>query len=109
MLFYLDKEKDYFEYSKKDITKILKRVIDDGKGIEVNTSSFYYEVNGLTPSIDILKLYHELGGEIITIGSDSHKKEQLGARILDIKLILKEIGYEYFCTFEEMKPIFHKL
>lgn len=106
---YLDKEQDLFEYSKDEITKILKFIIKDGKGIEVNTSSFNYGVNGLTPSIEILKLYHELGGTIITIGSDSHKKEHLGKNIEYIKDVLRGIGYKAFCTFEAMKPIFHDL
>ena len=57
------------------ITEILKTVIQDGKGIEINTSSRRYGLKDSTPSRDILKLYKELGGKIITIGSDSHKPE----------------------------------
>ena len=100
---------DYFEHSKEDITKILKKVIEDGKGIEVNTSSFRYGIDGLTPSIEILKLYHELGGTIITIGSDSHKPEHLGEQVKEMMTVLKEIGYQYICTFEKMEPIYHNL
>lgn len=106
---YLDKEVDMFEYSKDKIVKILKKVIEDNKGIEINTSSVRYGINGLTPSIEILKLYHELGGKIITIGSGSHKPEHLGFHIKESKKILKDIGYTHFCTFDKMKPIFHKL
>ena len=67
------------------ITKILKTVIEDGKGIEVNTSSFRYGLTDLTPSRDVLRLYKELGGKIITIGSDSHQEEHLGHQIEEIK------------------------
>ena len=84
-------------------------VIADGKGIEFNTSYHRYGLKNTTPSIDILKLYKELGGEIITIGSDSHKPEHLGAYIDEAKGILKEIGFTRFCTFEKMKPIFYEL
>lgn len=98
-----------FEKVKDIITEILKIVIQDGKGIEVNTSSYYYKLNDLTPSMNILKLYYELGGKIITIGSDSHKKIQLGSYIDEVKEILKNIGFKYYCTYENMKPIFHKL
>lgn len=70
-----------FEKVKPIITEILKTVIADGKGIEVNTSNHRYGIADMTPSRDILKLYRELGGTIITIGSDSHKKEHLGAYI----------------------------
>lgn len=106
---YVDDKSDYFEYCKKDIEKILKYIIEDGKGIEVNTSSFLYKVDGLTPSIEIINLYHRLGGRIITIGSDSHGPERLGSHIKYIRKILKEIGFENFCTFDKMIPIFHKL
>ncbi|WP_192988325.1 histidinol-phosphatase HisJ family protein [Carnobacterium mobile] len=106
---YLDKEVDLFEYSKDKIMKILKKVIADNKGIELNTSSVRYEINGFTPSIEILKLYHELGGKIITIGSDSHKPEHLGFHIKESKKLLKDIGFTHFCTFDKMEPIFHKL
>ena len=66
-----------FEKVKPIITKILKIVIQDGKGIEINTSSRRYGLKDSTPSRDILKLYKELGGKIITIGSDSHKSENI--------------------------------
>ncbi|QIK70259.1 histidinol-phosphatase HisJ family protein [Erysipelothrix sp. HDW6C] len=106
---YLDKETDAFDAHKAMITKILEVVIADGKGIEVNTSSHRYGINGITPSIEILKLYRALGGRIITIGSDSHKKEHLGAYIQSSRAILKELGFTEYCTFSKMEPIFHKL
>lgn len=94
---------------KKIIAEILKIVIADGKGIEVNTSSHRYGLKDLTPSRDILRLYKELGGNIITIGSDSHEKDHLGTHIREARKELAELGFEYFCTFEKMKPSFHKL
>ena len=54
------------------IQLIFKTIIPKGKGIEVNTSGFAYGLDSAMPSIDILKLYKELGGEIITVGSDAH-------------------------------------
>lgn len=98
-----------FEKTKPVITEILKTAIADGKGIEINTSSHRYGLDDLTPSTEILKLYRKLGGRIITIGSDSHKKEHLGAYIDETKKILKELGFTEFCTFEKMNPIFHTL
>lgn len=89
--------------------EILTTVIADGKGIEVNTSCFRYGLPDLTPSAQILKLYRDLGGEIITLGSDSHKKEHLGQHIRKAAGMLKELGFTSFCTFDKMKPIFHAL
>lgn len=58
---------------------------------------------------EILKLYRELGGEIITIGSDSHRPEHLGAYIRETEDLLKEMGFKWFCTYKEMEPTFYKL
>lgn len=97
------------------IAGILKIVIADGKGIELNTSSVRYKIHNaqgeqeLTPSREILALYKELGGRIITIGSDSHKPEHLGAYITEQRQELKKLGFKEICTFEKMQPIFHKL
>ena len=98
-----------FEKLKPILTKILKTVIADEKGIEVNTSSNRYGLKDLTPSRDILKLYKELGGKIITIGSDSHKPEHLGAFVDETKEELKALGFEQICTFDKMKPVYHNL
>ncbi|MCF0108749.1 MAG: histidinol-phosphatase HisJ family protein [Erysipelotrichaceae bacterium] len=98
-----------FEKIKPMIEQILKQVIADGKGIEVNTSHVRYKLSDTTPSQDILKLYKELGGTIITIGSDSHKEEHLGAYIDEAKAMLKDLGFTHYCTFEQMQPIYHEL
>ena len=98
-----------FEKIKPILTEIFNIVINDNKGIEINTSSHRYGLTDLTPSKDILKLYKELGGTIITIGSDSHKPEHLAAYIDETKDILKELGFSSFCTYNRMKPNYHKL
>ncbi|MCF0105150.1 MAG: histidinol-phosphatase HisJ family protein [Holdemanella sp.] len=105
-----DKQGKYpFEKVKPIIEKILRKVIQDGKGIEINTSSRQYGLDDLTPSRAILKLYKELGGTILTIGSDSHKTETLGTDLDYTKKELLKLGFETYCTFDCMKPIFHNL
>ncbi len=91
------------------IRDILKEIILKGKGIEVNTSGFRYGLNSTNPSIDILKLYKDLGGEIITVGSDAHSKEHIGYRIKETYDLLRDLGYKYITIFEKMEPIFIKL
>ena len=61
------------------------------------------------PATPILKLYKELGGEIITIGSDSHREAHLGSNVEYVREILKSLGYKYFATFDKMKPVFNTL
>ena len=91
------------------VAEILKTAIQDGKGIELNTSSWRYGLTDTTPSREILKLYRDLGGEILTMGSDAHNPKYLAAHFDEGKEILRSLGYTSFCTFEKMKPVFHTL
>lgn len=100
---------DGFVHHRDMIERILRRVIADGKGIELNTSSIRYGLDSLMPDRRILEMYRELGGRVLTVGSDSHKKEHLGAYIKEMKPILSEIGFKEFCTFTKMEPEFHPL
>ena len=99
-----------FEKVKDIVAEILRQAIKDGKGIELNTSSWKYGLKDTQPSRAILKLYRDLGGTIITIGSDAHKKEYLGDHFDDaISILRDEVGFKEFCTFERGKPVFHRL
>ena len=55
------------------IEAILKWLIEHGKGIEINLSGYTYRLGSAIPEADIVKRYKELGGEIITLGSDAHE------------------------------------
>ena len=105
-----DKQGVYpFRRVRSIIEQILRCAIEDGKGIEVNTSSHRYGLSDTTPSVEILKLYRELGGTILTIGSDSHAPAYLGTHITETRALLRELGFRQFCTFDRMQPVFHPL
>ena len=87
------------------IERILKRVIEKGKGIEVNTSSYRYNLPDLTPSRRILKMYYDLGGRILTMGSDTHRIQQLKDHFEEIIVQLKDIGFSKLYRFDKMKAI----
>ena len=109
MVRYDEYEKYPFEKIRDIVTEILKKAIAEDKGIEINTSSWHYDIGDTTPSRDILKLYRELGGRIITIGSDAHSVRYLGDHFGDAVQILKDIGFREFATYEKMVPTFHPL
>ena len=98
-----------FEKVKSFIAEILEVVIADGKGIEVNTSSHRYGLADSMPSAQLLRLYRDLGGSIVTIGSDSHAPAHLGTYIQEAMEQLKELGFQNFCTYEKMRPVFWRL
>ena len=98
-----------FEKTRDITAAILERVIADGKGIELNTSSFRYGLPDLQPCTEVLKLYLDLGGKVLTLGSDSHKPEHLGAHIPECRDRLRAMGYTRFCTYTHFEPKFHEL
>ena len=63
------------------IDDILRAEIQNGKGIEINCSGKRQLINDTLPSFPIVKRYKELGGEIITVGSDAHKLNDVGKKI----------------------------
>lgn len=89
------------------IDEILKTLAAKGKGMEMNTSGVD-RCGGFLPTEDFFRRFKEFGGEIATIGSDAHTASRVGQYSFEACEILKSI-FGYVCTFEDRKPIFHKL
>ncbi|MDA3733913.1 histidinol-phosphatase HisJ family protein [Niameybacter massiliensis] len=94
---------------REQIDKILKYLIKKEKGLEINTSGIRYGLGHFNPQIPILRRYLELGGKIITIGSDSHQNEHVAFLWEEAAKMLKNIGFTHYTTFEKRKPIFRQL
>ena len=92
----------YYEYQEyKDIIdRILKAIIKNNKGIEVNTSGLREKEGRLYPKVELLERYKELGGRVITIGSDAHSSEGYYAGLKEAKGLLKSLGYNKIYYFE---------
>ncbi|MBR1479223.1 MAG: histidinol-phosphatase HisJ family protein [Lachnospiraceae bacterium] len=105
-----NKDRDYsYEKYKDVIDEILRTLIDKGKGLELNTGGLKSGLKDLHPSKDILKRYRELGGEIITIGSDAHKPENIGEYFDRACETLKDCGFNYYSVYEKRVAEFRKL
>ena len=89
------------------IDEILRNVAEKGKGLEINTSGVD-RCGDYLPGAEYLRRFRELGGEIVTVGSDAHTADRVGQYSFEACEILKDI-FGYVCTFEDRKPIFHKL
>lgn len=87
--------------------EILKILVKKGKGLELNTSGRDKGV-GFLPEEAYFRRFRELGGQIVTIGSDAHGPERVGQYGEEACALLRDI-FGYVCTFEDRQPIFHKL
>lgn len=102
--------KEYsYELYRDIIDACLKKLISMGKGIELNTAGFKYGLKAPNPKAEIIRRYHELGGEIITVGSDGHKPAHLAYDFHKVIPILKDCGFTHHTIFHNRKPIFLKL
>ena len=86
------------------IDVILKKLIACGKGLECNTGGLRHGLADPNPCREILTRYRELGGELLTIGSDGHKPEHLAYRFDLLPRFLKDCGFRYYTVFHSRKP-----
>lgn len=96
-----------YETHREIVDEILRTLAAKGKGLEMNTSGVDRQV-GFLPTVDFFRRFKELGGEIVTVGSDAHRCNRVGQYCREAAEILNDI-FGYVCTFENRKPIFHKL
>ena len=104
----IDKEYSYFKYADL-FEKMITRLLDMEKGIELNTASLRKGLRDVNPCTDFIRRYREMGGEIITVGSDAHRPEDLGADFDKAAQILTDCGFKYYTTFDQRVPSFHRL
>lgn len=91
------------------IDEILKTLIETGKGIECNTAGYVKNQRRTNPEYPVLRRYRELGGEILTVGSDGHQPDRIGLNFDLAREALLDCGFRYYTTFEQRKPSFHPL
>ena len=87
------------------LAEIFRRVISQGKGIEFNTSA------GATVDQwrEVLALYHDLGGEVLTLGSDAHRPQHMAAAFSEALALIRELGFRYLCVYRRRTPLFCKI
>ena len=97
--------KEFYE----QFRELFKLLIQKGRGIELNLSGIARKSGSPMPEADLLALYRECGGEIITVGSDAHVAEQAGSISRLGQEMLKSAGFKYMTWFEERKPHFETI
>ena len=88
------------------IREAFKILVQNGKGIEINTSGLRQKYGKTFPTLDYIKMFKELGGEIISVGSDSHCVGDLGKGVKEGIELAELAGFKYLCYFRERKPVF---
>lgn len=94
-----------FEEHRELIEEILKTLVEKGKGLELNTSGVD-RCGGYLPTLDYFRRFRELGGTIVTVGSDAHQCHRVGQHTHQACRALWEI-FGHVCTFAGREPVFH--
>lgn len=85
------------------IDEIFKTIIRRGKALELNTSGLRQNIKKTFPTIDLMKRYLDFGGELITIGSDCHRINDMAADFTTSLEFLEYIGFKYYSFYKERK------
>lgn len=81
----------------------LRILIARGQALEVNTAGLRKGLSFPHPKAEILTRYRELGGELVTLGSDAHTPSDVGADIKKCAALLKDSGFRYYAVYEGRK------
>lgn len=84
-----------------EVRDVWRACIDNNIGIEINTGGMRWKINEPHPNITALKWYREMGGEILTIGSDAHNPADLGYGLDYTMEMALEAGFKALARFEK--------
>ncbi|KYK34429.1 MAG: hypothetical protein AYK18_04040 [Theionarchaea archaeon DG-70] len=85
----------------EEICLLLQVMIDRNVALEVNTSGLRHPAQDTYPSLKVLHLYKQLGGELITLGSDAHHVHDLAFHFQPVIGQLKSQGFHTIATFRK--------
>jgi len=88
------------------IAESFRVLAQNGKGIEINTSGIRQGFGATFPDLKYVKMFRDLGGEILSIGSDSHTVEDIGADVNKGVETAASAGFTRLAYFRKRKPCF---
>ena len=86
------------------VYEILKTLVHRGKALELNTSGYRNHGGEPLPPAYILNMYRELGGDLITIGTDAHEPEHMTDGLSRGYGLLRQCGFRYLTVYKNRKP-----
>lgn len=87
------------------VRELFVQMIERGKALELNTSGLRQSIGETLPDLYYMKMFRDLGGELVTIGSDAHRAEDLGKGVSEGLHLLKEAGFSHITYFEKHQPV----
>lgn len=89
----------------KQLERLYSTIIGKGIALEINTSGLRQNIGETLPGEELLRKYYNMGGRLITMGSDAHKPEDIGKGIAEGIALAKKIGFYAVSVYKNRKPI----
>lgn len=86
------------------VGRILKKLAESGKALEVNTSGLRQKIGVTLPTLGLVRRFREYGGKYVTLGSDSHRWKDVGAGIPAGIQVIREAGFTHYTLYEKRVP-----
>jgi histidinol-phosphatase (PHP family) len=83
----------------EEIRCVLRAAVENGVGLEINSSGLRQPPGETYPGLEVLRWYRELGGEILTLGSDAHQASDLGRGLDQAREQARVAGFRAITTF----------
>lgn len=108
---YLPHRQEIYSYDRfrSEIDLILDALLENGIALEVNTAPLGKGLDYFHPLPDILRRYRQLGGDLITVGSDAHRPGVIAAGFSRACSMLTDFGFHSYAVFEHRKPVMYRL
>lgn len=74
------------------VPRILKTMVEQDIVLEINTSSLRQGLNHCLPAANILAEYRRCGGSKVTVGSDAHRWQDIGAGFAEAVRLIDKFG-----------------
>ncbi len=94
-----------YKKHKEIIDKIFRFLIKNDKALEINSKGYYHGIGNPHPNYALLRRYYDMGGRLITIGSDAHIKKRVADDFDKVEKNLKKIGFKHYYYYKKREPI----
>jgi histidinol-phosphatase (PHP family) len=89
----------------EQVDAVLEAAVKNRLALEINTSGLRQRINETSPAEWVVRRFRELGGQRITVGSDAHVAEDLGAGLEQGMDIALRCGFTYMTLYQKREPI----
>lgn len=90
---------------KTQVDDILKIISEKDIALEINTAGLRQKLSRLQPEQDVVKRFRELGGKLISVGSDAHFADDVGKGIIDAYKCALGAGFNEITLFQGRCPV----